>query len=308
MRVVLRVAGLVEERPPVVGAAHRLDDAHDVPSLCVAESDPRPRAEELVGLALVELLRRVEDLAALVGERVELEAEVAIEVGVGVGAEPRNRLVQLRYSVDMDRVDVLLREAVAGLLEALPPRPVLLVRDRRAGHPVRGRLAVDARLELRFEGRALLGVLARQLGEVVLGREPPELRDAAVTVGRLAEGLSLLERRELGIPLVEGLQVERLLVPGVVEVVLLVELRDEAIDALAVSVQLSAGRRGARHGRRIDVVRLQAMSTARLPAAKPHKPVASGRTRIALRRARPESAFWLAFRAAYARQHHLQTH
>src|SRR5215210_512330 len=151
----------------------------------------------------------------------------------------------------MDRIDVLLREAVASLLQALPSRAVLLVRDGRSNHPVADRFAVDGLLELSLEGCALLSVLARQLGEIILGREAPELRDAAVAVRRRAERLCLLKRRELRVALVQGLEVERVLVTGVVEVVLLVQLRDEAVDPVAVGVELLARRRGGRHGRRI---------------------------------------------------------
>jgi hypothetical protein len=85
-------------------------------------------------------------------------------------------------------------------------------------------------------------VLARQLGEVVLGSEAPELGDAAVAVRRGSERLRLLERGELGITVVDRFQVERVLVARVVQVVLLVQLRDEPVDAVAVGVELVGGR------------------------------------------------------------------
>ena len=50
--------------------------------------------------------------------------------------------------------------------------------------------------------------------------------------------MGLLEGRKLGVAVVDRLQVERVLVAGVVEVVLLVELGDEPVDAVAVGVEL----------------------------------------------------------------------
>jgi hypothetical protein len=93
-------------------------------------------------------------------------------------------------------------------------------------------------------------VLAGELAEVVLAGEAPELLHAAVAVGRRgAERLRLVELGELRIALVERLQVERVLVARVVEVVLLVELRDEPVDAVAVGVEVPGGRRCAGHSR-----------------------------------------------------------
>ncbi len=55
--------------------------------------------------------------------------------------------------------------------------------------------------------------------------------------------------RELGVPVVDRLQLELLLDAGVVEVVLLVELGDEPIGALAEAIEVGGGERGgcARH-------------------------------------------------------------
>ena len=134
-----------------------------------------------------------------------------------------------------------MRRFLASSRRCRRPRSVG-VGHRRTDHPVGDRLAVDRRLELGLEGRRLLAVLARQLSEVVLGGEAPELGDAAVAVHGLAQDpRALLERRELGVAVVDRLQVERVLEARVVQVVLLVELGDEPIDAVAVGVELAGG-------------------------------------------------------------------
>src|SRR5215210_8663786 len=63
--------------------ARRAEDSRDVPAPGFVESDAGTSPEQLVRRALVELLRRVEDGAALVGELVELEPETPIEVSIG---------------------------------------------------------------------------------------------------------------------------------------------------------------------------------------------------------------------------------
>src|SRR5439155_3410119 len=135
------------------------------------------------------------------------------------------------------------------LVESLTPITIGLVGDRRAQHPEGDRLAVDGCLEARLEGRDPLRVLAGSLAEIALGGEPPELADSAVAVGGLSERLRLLELGELAVALVDRLQVERLLQPGVVEVELLVELCDEPIGLAAEMLELCGGERGscARH-------------------------------------------------------------
>ena len=64
---------------------------------------------------------------------------------------------------------------------------------------------------------------------------------AGVTINEHADPLVArdLRRGQVGVARVDLLEVERLLVAGVVEVVLLVQLRDEAVRLLAVGVQLS---------------------------------------------------------------------
>ena len=78
-------------------------------------------------------------------------------------------------------------------------------------------------------------MLARQAAEVALAGEAPEL-------GRRAfEPLRGVEPCQLLVPLVDLLELERLLVAREVEVVLLVELGDEAVGVVAEGVQLTAG-------------------------------------------------------------------
>jgi len=66
-------------------------------------------------------------------------------------------------------------------------------------------------------------VLARQVPEETLAREPPQLDGCALQL------LSGLELRQLLVALIDLFDVERLLEPREMEVVLLVEVADEAI-------------------------------------------------------------------------------
>ena len=103
----------------------------------------------------------------------------------------------------------------------------------------RNSLAVDLHLELGLEPCELLVVRSRQLAEMALAGEAPELADARVAVHLVPDLARDLRRGQVGVARVDLLEVERLLVAGVVEVVLLVQLRDEAVRLLAVGVQLS---------------------------------------------------------------------
>ena len=118
---------------------------------------------------------------------------------------------------------------------------------RGTQHPERDFLAVDGDFQLGLEGRQLLGVLARQPAEVALAGEAPELADAPVAVHRRAERLGALELGQVGVALVDRLQLEAVLESGEVKVVLLVELGDETVGAVAVRLELLRGRRRARH-------------------------------------------------------------
>src|SRR5439155_23388406 len=114
--------------------------------------------------------------------------------------------------------------------------------------------------------RRPLGELARDAGEVSLAREAPQLPGASVPVDGGAYPLGLLDPREVGVALVDRLELERVLQPGEVEVVLLHLLGDESVGALAVDVELPFGRRGVRHGRRIPACRRSASGPTAAPS------------------------------------------
>ena len=191
----------------------------------------------------------------MVGEAVEIEPEALVELEVRVRAElPHGRLRALDR-LERDGIQVLLRQPVARLLDPTPRVAVRLVRDRRPQHPERDLLAVHLRLQLGLESRGALGVLARQGREEALAREAPELLDAGVPVDRGADALRLLDVRQVGVALVDRLEVEVLLQPGEMEVVLLHLLGDEPVGALAVGVELPFRRRRVGHGRRIAACR-----------------------------------------------------
>ena len=141
------------------------------------------------------------------------------------------------------------RERDAGRVELFALAAVGLVRDRGAEHPVRDVLAVDARRERRLEPGDLLRLGARQVAEVALAGEAPELGLAVAScAGRLGQPGRGLERRQVGETLVDRLELEALLQARIVEVVLLVEGGDEPVRL--VPVCLEASRRGRRHGSR----------------------------------------------------------
>ena len=126
--------------------------------LASSRPDPDAVAEELVGRLLEDLLRRVEERAALVGELVEPEAEAAVELGVVRRLEPLDAVADDLDALGVERVQVLLGQLDADPVEPLALVAVRLVRHRRPEHPERDRLAVDRRLERRLELRDLLGV------------------------------------------------------------------------------------------------------------------------------------------------------
>ena len=108
-------------------------------------------------------------------------------------------------------------------------------------------------------------MLARQVADVPLAAEVPELADAAVAVHRRADRLDALELGQLGVALVDLLELELVLQPGVVEVVLLVELGDEAVGAGSRYASSSTGDVGVSLGtaRRIPAVREISLRTER---------------------------------------------
>ena len=122
----------------------------------VGEPDPEPLAEEAVAGLLPEALRLVEQVAALGGETVEIEAESLVELVVVGGPEPADGLTVDSGRLEVDRVQLLVEQRQPCTLEALAPVAVGLVRHHDAHHPVRDLLAVDGRLERRLDLRELL--------------------------------------------------------------------------------------------------------------------------------------------------------
>ena len=218
-------------------------DARDVPALDLAEPEPDARAERPVAGLLPHPLRRVEEVAALLGQSVEVEAEAAVELGVARRAEPLGLAVDDLRGAEVERVHLGLRQLVAGELEPFARRPVGLVADARAEHPVRHLLAVDGRLQRRLQLGHPLRLLADEVAEIALAGELPELAGVAAAVDRRAERERGVERGQLGVPLVDRHEVVAVLDPGEVEVRLLVELGDEAVGLGAEPVELPLAER-----------------------------------------------------------------
>src|SRR5262249_10911864 len=115
-------------------------------------------------------------------------------------------------------------------------------RHCRPDHPERDLHSVDGRREACLERRGLLVVFACQISEVAVARELPQLARAVVAVDGGADAVRLVEAGQLSVLLVDRSEVEGGLVPGEVEVVLLVDRSEEAVRLLAVVVQLAGGR------------------------------------------------------------------
>ena len=228
------------ERGIPVRAAPR---ARDVPTLRLAEAQPDASAQEAVAGVLPQALRRVEKRAALIGERIELEAEAAVQVGVRLCAEARGLAVDHVDRMQVQRVEVLLGQVVTRLFEPLAPPAVGLVHDRGPQVAVRDRLAVDLGHERRLELGGALGLVADEVAEVALAGEAPQLARVAVPVHRGPDGERGVELRQLCVPLVDRGQLVAVLEAGEVEVRLLVQLGDEAIGVLAQVVELTLAQR-----------------------------------------------------------------
>ena len=150
---------------------------------------------------------------------------------------------------------MLLSQFVADAFEPRAPVAFGTVGDRRPQHAERNLLTVDGRLQLRLEHRRLLLVAARQRAEVALAGEARKLGRAEASVHRGLHAPRLVEARDVFVLPVDRFQVEVVLQPGEVVVVLLVEIRDEAVDTLPVRIQLTWSRFGHRAvSRRIENV------------------------------------------------------
>ena len=233
-RSVSRSAGTIFSDGYAVSHSGARNIRGDVPRPRVAETDSEPLAEQAVADLLPLPLRRVEQLRALLGELVEPEAEALVELVVVRRAELLHGVVVDPRRLEVDRVELLVGQPQPFALESLAPVAVGLVRDRGAQHPERDLLAVDDGLELGLDLGEPLLMGARQVAEEALAGEAPQL------CRRALEPLRRLELRQVLVALVDRLEVERLLVAGVVEIVLLVQFGDEAVGVVAERVQLAA--------------------------------------------------------------------
>ena len=138
---------------------------------------------------------------------------------------------------------MLLGQLVSPILERTTLVAVGLVRHRRPQHAEPDGLAVHGRLELRLERRDLLGVRLREVREVLRTAEVPELAHGGIAVDGGAESVRVVERRQLGIAVVDTRDLERVLVPGVVHVPLVEQLREEPVGLLADVGELGGGER-----------------------------------------------------------------
>ena len=337
----LGVPGLVEERMPVVRAAHRLDDQHDpagnldrraeraralvrpashvefdvrlrgevdpevgeragerrqhrrsreagvplgsaqeaeeVGARRLVERKPEPVAEELV-----ERARRRAPRSSPGGPRhdspsaARAEVEALVQLAVARGAERGDALADRVERPAVDRVQPLLDHLGARGLEPQPPLAVGLVRDLGAQQAVADRLAVDLDVERGLELGERLGVLARQVPEVALAREAPQLRRARRRIRssprargrRRASSGRRSARRAPRAPSV-------VLQPGEVEVVLLVDAREEPIGLVAVPIDGAAFPGGRAHrSRRIarHVEGLRVAHRAQDAGGRDHEP------------------------------------
>src|SRR5581483_6138269 len=128
--------------------------------------EPDAAAEEAVARLLPQALGRVEEVSALLRERVELEAEAAIEIEIRGRAEPLGLAVDDLGRAQVQRVQVLLGQLVARPLQALAAPAVGLVHDGGPQVPVRDLLAVDVRLQRGLELGDALGLVAYEVAEI----------------------------------------------------------------------------------------------------------------------------------------------
>ena len=139
---------------------------------------------------------------------------------------------------------MLVGQIVPNAFDPLAAVAVGAVRDRGPQHAEWDLLAVDGRLQRRLELRRLFLVPARQRAQITLAYEPRQLDRAEGSVHGTLHASGQFETRDVLVPPVDRVEVEVLFQPRKVVVVLLVEVGDEAIDALAVRVQLTRSRYG----------------------------------------------------------------
>ena len=213
-----------------------------------ASASPMPTRSRKtpVHRVLVQALGRVEEGAALGGQPFEVVLEaVAVEVEVGGRAELGDRALGRVDGVEVERVQVLLGQLVPDLLEPRARLAVGGVGDRRRQHPVANGLALVLDLEL-----CLAAPRSSRRSRASLARGSPRSRSGRAPGFRRApsrRGADRLEVGQVGVALVDRLELELRLQAGVVEVVLLVELRDEAVGAGAIAVELTVTERALAH-------------------------------------------------------------
>ena len=248
----------------------------------LVEPDAEPRAEEPVGARPRTAARSSRGSSRHWSARLVEVGSRSARRGPGSSARrARARASRpIARRLEVDRVQVLVgeRRCAARSSRSRRPRSGSFAIDG-AEHPVGDLLAVDARLELGLELGDALGVLAGQVAEVALAGEAPELAVAAAPSRRPSD-CAVSSARQIGVALVDRLELERLLEAGEVEVVLLVELGDEAVG-------LARGRRRAHGGaasggtvRRIRRVReLNVKTRAEDAAGRHHRAGARGARR-----------------------------
>ncbi len=177
--------GGLEGRQHPVAREHRIPlgcskEPWQVVSLGLSEGDAYARAKELVRVRLVQPLGRVEECATLLGEVVERRRgkRLSVELEIRRKAEVASTLLHDLGRFEMQRIHPLVEDLVGAGVELTALVAVGLVRNRRPHHPEGNPLSVQLDLQLGLELGEALCVFARQIAEVPLAREAPELARA----------------------------------------------------------------------------------------------------------------------------------
>jgi hypothetical protein len=211
----------------------------DVEARDLVEPEPDARAEEAVARLLPQPLRLGEEAAALSGKVVERKAEAPVELGLVRGAESLRLALDDLRRLQLERVQMLLRQLVPRRLDPRPCVAVLLVHQPRLEHPVRDLLPVDGCGQRRFELGDPLCLFADEVAEVALAGELPQLAAAGDAFDRDAERERGVELGQALVALVDRRELVRLLLAGEMQVRLLVHLREEAVGVCAERIDLS---------------------------------------------------------------------
>ena len=219
-----------------------------VPALGLGERHAYPRAEEPVRCFLEDSLGRGEEGTALCRQLGQPEAEAQVQVVVVVRTQLRHSGSGDLGRFEVNGIEVLVRDLGASELELASFLPVRLVGDGRPQHAEADLLAADFDLEGGLELSGALLLLRGQLAHEAVAREAPELAQTPVAVHCGTHRPGCLERGQIGMALVDRLDLECLLVAGEMEVVLLHQLCQEAVGLLPEAGQLARGRRPLWHG------------------------------------------------------------